>query len=306
MSTRTATALATLERGGIDVRVTAGGYARYRFHHAKYAVVDERALVTSENWKPSGIGGRSSRGWGVITQQRAIVGGLVETFRADTGWLGAVPWSEHDVSTVEGERANKSYPANFETESFNVSRTALLVAPDNAESRIRTAIQNAEHSLEIKQVQIGGPQFPFLQDVLAAAERGVEVRILLSGTWYAQEENEQLKTWLDEQASAGDLPLEVRIADPTNAFEKIHAKGLIVDDRQTLVGSINWNNNSIRRNREIALLIESEEVAAYFGAVFEADWNGDDRRNLPLGLALAALFVAGLAVLGASQLQFDE
>ena len=51
MSGRGAAALDTLAWNGIDVRVIGGDRARYRFHfhHAKYAVVDDRALVTTEN-----------------------------------------------------------------------------------------------------------------------------------------------------------------------------------------------------------------------------------------------------------------
>jgi cardiolipin synthase len=46
---------------------------------------------------------------------------------------------------------------------------------------------------------------------------------------------------LEEEAAADDRPLEVRLADPNGAFEKIHAKGLIVDDDQVVLGSLNWN-----------------------------------------------------------------
>lgn len=306
MSGHAAAALDELDREGIDVRVIEGDYDRYRFHHAKYAVVDGEALVTSENWKPSGTGGRSSRGWAVITDQQPIVEGLVETFHADTGWVDAISWNEFDdVTLVENSRASGAYPREFKIETLRADRTELLVAPDNAEEQIHSAIRNAETSLDIKQVQISDQQFPLLQAVIEAAERGVEVRILLSGVWYARAENEQFKAWLEDQAEAGELPLEVRIADPGNAFEKIHAKGLIVDGEQTLVGSINWNNNSVQNNREVALLIESREVAAYFGDVFEADWQRDDKQELPLGLALVALLVAVLAVLGASRVQFE-
>lgn len=308
MSAHAGAALDELQRAGIDVRVNGGEYARYRFHHAKYAVVDGQALVTTENWKPSGTGGQSSRGWGVITDQTQIVAALTETFHADSGWVDAIPWAEYeDASVVSQEKTTGSYPKAFEAERFAVERTELLLAPDNAEARIRELIRNAEHSLDIKQVRIGDEQFPFLQDVIGVAERGVEVRILLAGEWYVREENEQLQAWLEDQAEAASLPLSVRIASPGNSFEKIHAKGLVVDGRQTVIGSLNWNNNSLRENREVALLVESSGVGEYFGQVFEADWNGGSKnRDLPLGLALAALFVAALAVLAATSVEFEQ
>ncbi len=306
MGGETAAALDSLDRAGIDVRVIGGDRARYRFHHAKYAVVDDRALVTTENWKPSGTGGQSSRGWAAITDQKPIVSGLVNTFQADTGWVDAIPWDEYDDATiVSSEPARGSYPTEFSAESMQVDRTELLLAPDNAEDRILELIDDAEETLEIKQVRIGDRQLPFLQAVLHAADRGVEVRILLDSTWYVEEENRQLKRWLEEQAAAEDLPLEVRLVDPDDEFEKIHAKGVVVDDEKALVGSINWNNNSVRNNREAALLIGGTEAATYYREVFDEDWQAEEDRELPLGLALAALFVAVLAILGGTRLRFD-
>jgi len=306
MSAEMADALDELTRAGVEVRVFGGARARYRFHHAKYAVVDDRALVTTENWKPAGVGGRSSRGWAVITDQQPIVAGLIDTFRADAGWVDTVAWQEfEDPTIVDDDRSRESYPSEFSAESLPVERTELLVAPDNAEGRILEVIENADDSLDIKQVRIGNRGLPFLQAVLDAARRGVEVRILLGSSWYVEEENRQLQRWLEEQAATEDLPLAVRLADPDGAFEKIHAKGLIVDDDQVVLGSINWNRNSVRQNREVALLIDGEATGAYFGAVFESDWQSRRHRKLPVGLALGGLFVAVLAILAASRLEFQ-
>ncbi len=306
MAGHEAAALDRLARAGIDVEVVAGEKARYRYHHAKYAVVDDRALVTTENWKQSGTGGKSSRGWGVITAQERIVEGLVETYRADTEWVDTVDWEEHDPTLVEGDTATGAHPPAFEAETLPVDRTRLLVAPDNVEETLLETLEGAEDSLYIKQVQISDREFPFLQAALAAAERGVEVRILLSGKWYVEEENRQLKRWLKAQAEAAELPLSVRIAAPDDKFEKIHAKGLIVDGETTFVGSVNWNNNSVRNNREVGLLLDSEPVGKYFEAVFESDWNQNDGWELPVGYVAACLVGALVAVIAGYRLEFEN
>ena len=303
-----AAALSTLDREGVTVRVIDGDRARYRYHHAKYAVVDDRALVTTENWKPAGTGGRSSRGWAVVVDQQPIVEGLVDTYRADTDWVDAVPWDEHDPTLVDGDQATGTHPRAFEAERLPVEETELLVAPDNADREIRDLIADAERSLDLKQVTIGDRSFPLLQAVLDAARRGVEVRVLLSSAWYVEAENEELAAWLREQARVEDLPLSVRLADPDGAFEKVHAKGLVVDDEHTLVGSINWNNNSVGNNREVALLLSGEAVAEYFGAVFDADWQDEERddRELPAGLGLVVLAGAVASILAAKRIRFGD
>ena len=70
MSDRQARLLDRLTQGGVDVRLLAGPHTRYRTHHPKYAIVDDRALVATENFKPAGTGGMSSRGWGVVIENR--------------------------------------------------------------------------------------------------------------------------------------------------------------------------------------------------------------------------------------------
>lgn len=310
MSNAAATALTRLHRSGIDLRIINGERARYRFHHAKYAVVDRRALVTTENWNPNGLGGASSRGWAVITNQQEIVDGLVKTFRADRGWIAATPWSPPNRLHPDPDSPSKQYPTEFEARSFDVERTELLLTPDNAEGRLRELIGNADEQIRLKQVTIGDEEFPLLESVIDAARRGVEVEILLSGAWYAEDENERLRQSLTEQADAGNLPLQVRVADPDEQYEKIHAKGLIVDGETAVVGSLNWNNNSLRHNRETALLIESEGVASYFLRVFAADWEAAPRaesnRAVPVGLLVAVCCAGVLAVGGLRQLSFES
>lgn len=61
MSARQVARLDALASAGIDVRVLGGPRARYRFNHAKYAVIDDSALVTTENWNPAGVGAAASR-----------------------------------------------------------------------------------------------------------------------------------------------------------------------------------------------------------------------------------------------------
>jgi len=303
---RQAEVLDGLVESGIPVTVIDGPRARYRYHHAKYAVVDDRVLVLTENWKPSGTGGRASRGWAVVTNQSAVVDGLADTFRADAGWVDSIPWGTFDRRTLTDERpATGTYPGTFAPAVVATERVDLLVAPDNAEREILRLLAGAEETIDVKQVSIADAGFPFLEATLEAARRGVEVRILLAGAWYVREENRQLAEQLRERAEREDLPLSVRIATPDGAFEKIHAKGVIVDGNRTLVGSLNWNNNSLRDNREVALVLHGDEPAAYFGAVFDADWE-EEGREIPLLLVLVGLAAACLAVLGARRLEWEQ
>lgn len=74
-------------------------------------------------------------------------------------------------------------------------------------------------------------------------------------------------------ASDEHLPLEARCADlEASGIEKIHNKGVIVDDRKVLVSSVNWNTNSPNFNREAGVIIDHPGAARYFKEVFDDDW----------------------------------
>lgn len=309
MTTRQAAALDRLDAAGVEVSVVGGDRARYDFHHPKYAVVDERALVLTENWKASGTGGRSSRGWGVRLASTATADELATVFRTDATGPDTTPWSQfrRGRSFTASETANGTYPTQFDPESVAVERVRLVTAPGNAEQAIVGVLDNASERVAVVQPTVGSRHQPFLQATLRAAERGVEVRLLLSGTWYVEEENRRLVDWLNERADQHGLPLEARIADPAGRFEKIHAKGVVVDDR-VVVGSVNWNNNSVRENREVAVILEGTEPARYYRGVFSADWDGSGSGDrLPLGvLAAAALAVLVAAGVARQRIEFDE
>lgn len=307
LSRRQAHVLDRLAREGVEVTTLGSDHARFAFHHAKYAVVDDRALVTTENWKPAGVGGNASRGWGVITPQAPVVRNLAETFRADATALDARPWEAvrtgRSYQPAKSPPANASYPTRFDQRTVFADRTRLLVAPDNAETTLLGVIENASESLRVQQVSLGSLRQPLVCATVDAARRGVNVQILLSSAWYVREENRRLADRLTRLAARENLPLRARLADPRGRYEKIHAKGAIIDRERVILGSINWNNNSLRRNREVTVVLTGQGVADYYGEVFEADWLGGIQR-LPAGVLVAVAAGCLAALARARQIEF--
>jgi phosphatidylserine/phosphatidylglycerophosphate/cardiolipin synthase-like enzyme len=293
---------------GVRVRLVGGPHARYDFHHPKYAVADDRAVVLTENWKPSGVGGNGSRGWGVTVRDGETAAALARTFRADFDARGARPWSAVR-STYDGFEpggaANASYPTRFRPRTVPVDRVHVLVAPDNAERSVVERIDAAEESVRVLQATAGGPDQPFVRALVRAARRGVRVRVLLNGVWYAREENRAVARALNERAAQEGLDLEAKLADPRGRYDKVHAKGLVVDGERAVLGSLNWNNHSARENREVVLGLRSEGAARYFGRVFRADWRGGAWR-VPVGLLVALLAAVAAALWLAGRFEFEQ
>ncbi|WP_435360377.1 phospholipase D-like domain-containing protein [Haloarchaeobius sp. DFWS5] len=303
-SERQVAALDQLVDAGVSVRVVGGEAARYHYHHAKYVVADDRALVLTENWKPSGSGGRANRGWGVAVRGDAT-GALADLFAADWQAHDAIPWRDYreTVDPVAGEVATGDYPSEREAKSVTVDRITVLAAPDNAEASMTALVRNATDSVRVEQMAVEGVETPLMQATLDAARNGTRVRVLLSSAWYAEEENGRVVDRLNAIADREDLALDARLVDPDGRFEKIHAKGVVVDSRHVVVGSVNWNRHSLRENREVALVLTGEEVGAYYAAAFDSDWSGgapdDDVPPVLLGAAVVVV-VAVVALLRGS------
>jgi phosphatidylserine/phosphatidylglycerophosphate/cardiolipin synthase-like enzyme len=275
ITTRQARQLDRLARGGVEVRVIGGEGARFSFHHPKYAVVDHSALVLTENWKPSGTGGRSSRGWGVRVDSPTLADDLAALFASDISGRDVTSWTRFRRGRAFAESdplPQGEFPTRHEPERLHVDSLQLLTAPGNAEDGVVGVIDGSRTRVDVVQVSVERDH-PFVTAVFDAARRGVEVRILLSGAWYVREENAATVEWLNRRAEREGLPLAARVAEPGNRFEKVHAKGVVADDT-VLVGSLNWNRHASRENREVVVALESEAAADYFTTVFEADWRG--------------------------------
>ena len=306
MSERQVRLLDNLTEAGVEVRALGGAGARYEFHHAKYAVADDRALVTTENWKPAGTGGHSSRGWGAVTTQPAAVERLVAVFRADAGARDATPWAavRDSVDGTETTPATAAFPADVDPDRLRVDGGRVLVAPDNAETGVVRALDDATESVSVIQLRVGGRSQPFVRALVRAARRGVRVRLLLSSAWYVEAENRHVVAELDRLATRESLPIDARLAEPRGRFEKVHAKGVVIDRERVVLGSLNWNNHSARENREVALLLEGDAVGRFFGRAFDADWS-DGTGPVPIGLLVVAAGAILLALWRTRTVSFD-
>lgn len=287
-------ALDRLVDAGITATVSHGPYTRFRFHHAKYAVVDDTVLVMTENWKPAGVGGNASRGWGAVIESAPLADHVAAIFEADTDWQDAQDWATagDDIDRHEDEGATSTFTTDHQPTTLDDVPTTVFLSPDHAEDHLTWLIDNATESVAIKQVRIADVGVAPMAAAIDAARAGVSVRVLLSGAWYVEEENEAFKATLEAIADAEDLPLSVSLTEPRGRFDQLHAKGLIVDESVVVVSSINWNNTSIGANRELGVIFEDEDVAGYYLEVFEADWPTTPSWTIDIGLAIVTLAVA--------------
>jgi phosphatidylserine/phosphatidylglycerophosphate/cardiolipin synthase-like enzyme len=268
---------------------------RYRFQHAKYAVIDNRTvLVSTENWGRSAFpawDATGSRGWLVAVAHPPLAAYFTRVFEEDfdARRRDVYTFDETTFSIVETPpSAPQPRTPRFLAKSVHgPSRVVPVIGPDTTldDGTILGAIRAAGRSIHVEMFYAhtawGAFPNPYLDALVTAARRGVEVRLLLDASWFNVDEddpidNDDTVLYLNTVAANEGLDLQAKLVDlEVHGFTQLHAKGFVVDGRTVLVSSVNWNRNSPTANREAGLLVENEEVAAYFEDVFAWDWQDD-------------------------------
>jgi phosphatidylserine/phosphatidylglycerophosphate/cardiolipin synthase-like enzyme len=95
-----------------------------------------------------------------------------------------------------------------------------------------------------------------------------DVRLIVSAN-YADK-------WGEKMKDAGvDLTANI------HTFPNVHNKGFVIDGDTVVVSSQNFSPAGISENRDAGVILESKEIAQYFGPIFDADW----RSSRPLVVA---------------------
>lgn len=266
---------------------------RVTYNHAKYAIADNVSiLITTENFGYSGFSADSSfgaRGWGAVMHDVPLTRYFVNIFFKDLKYVEkASPLPAAAAHTnLKGKYSPVFAAENFKGNFFVVP----VVGPENAVEKIVALLNSANKSLYIEQFYIyehwgsikkdtpeTAPNL-FLEAAINAARRGVEVKILLDSTWYNIEaedpaSNYNTLKYVQNIAKKESLNLQVKLANSKKlGLEKIHTKGVVVDKKAVLISSINWNEHSPTKNREVGVIVHGEP-AMYFVEVFECDWSG--------------------------------
>lgn len=130
--------------------------------------------------------------------------------------------------------------------------TPLLISPFNSRERIHKLLKSARVSIHISDAKLADPQV--LAILADRAARGVEVQVLGG-----------------KKRSAFSSPTGIQSRQITRF--KMHAKCIIVDSKQALIGSMNLRDESLDRRREVGVLVTDEKIIAQLEHVFASDWN---------------------------------
>ena len=271
-----------LENASIDVlQFTSSSTSPYQYIHSKVAVVDSAHVwIGSGNWKGSSMpsDGSGNRDWGVIVDSIDLATIVLERMAFDED-----PSQLHvEDSTYSQPEQGSYYPPTAYTP---VTTTAaingpvsgeLLTCPDDCMQGLSDLIDSADTEilLSLQYFEMdwywGWQENPLLDSLEDAAARGVSIRLAINQHYV--NENPGIREAVNELNDwNGDV--EAILMSENETVTKLHNKGVIIDGESVLISSINWGDNSILRNREMGLIIHSQEITAPFEQSFWEDWN---------------------------------
>jgi len=271
-----------LENADVDVlQFSSSSSSPYQYIHSKVAVVDsEQVWISSGNWKESSMpsGGMGNRDWGVIVDSTELASIVLERMEFD-----------EDASQLHVEDSTYSQPAAGSYDGpvvYSASPTALaisgpltgelLTCPDDCMQGLSDFIDSADSEilLSLQYFEMdwhwGWQENPLLDSLEDAAARGVSIRLAINQHYVY--ENPGIREAVNELNDwEGDV--EAILMSENETVTKLHNKGVIIDGESVLISSINWGDNSILRNREMGLIIHSQEITAPFETSFWEDWS---------------------------------
>lgn len=263
-------------------------------YHIKVLVRDGTALwLSSGNWKESGqpdkdpagdeaalrrLLAKTNREWHAVIEH----GGLAKAYR--TAILGdftanrntrreelALPElyyaSSAPALAAEALGAVEYFPPFDEKRKFTVQP---ILTPDNYLDVLMQAVSGVEDSLLVQNQSLStppqnaDPRYRALwSTILAKQKRGFDVRLIFR---------------LQDRDPAGGREMFEALKDFGFDPKRIkiqkgcHTKGMVIDGKRVLLGSHNLTNMGATTNRDASLLFDDGPLAAYFGRIFEHDW----------------------------------
>ena len=261
----------------------------YSYIHSKVAVRDtESVWISSGNWKdtslpPDGVGNRE---WSVIVNSNSFAELVLSRLSWDENenHLHISPHSSNHAPTFDWEMEDATGGSFQETSTQSYSgpfEMQLMTCPDDCVDGIIEMIESADSTIELSLQYLdldwywGFGDNPIIEAIYQAAQRGVQVRLLLNG-FYADIDDEirdAVNLFNTNWNATEGLDVTARLMAWSDTITKLHNKGAIIDGESVLIGSMNWGSSAALRNREMGVLIHGQELASEYLQSFDEDWS---------------------------------
>jgi hypothetical protein len=287
-------------------------------YHIKVSVRDGKAFwLSSGNWKDSNqpaidpitnpfptqakkdaFHRKQNRDWHVVVENDALAEQFDRFIQHDIKQAGplqkavgavaaiAAVTQEFAVAVALKDKGGvQFFPEQVFEKTLNVTP---LLTPDNYIDSVLPLIKKAKDKLYFQNQSLSAAvtQSPrYAQIVSALRDKSndpkVDVRIIVRGDF-------------DPHKILSNLAKFGFNMDRVKLQKGNHNKGILIDDKITVVGSHNWTGQGTTENRDASLIIRDAEVTAYYTKLFLHDWTRRSTSEAPDAPAIAAIAGARL------------
>lgn len=250
----------------------------------------ERFPLPWQFWAPEHpeLTGFPLRDFGAMVSEADLVTTIASVFDADFGGApgnqtndlknssNGLVWSNGTTGLPGYYPNGGSYPV------FDADALGDAVDEGNARAVHLQLINAAQHTLIIYNEEMNDSGI--VAALVAAAQRGVGVRALLTGNVHGTGSDEYYQ-YADNYVALSQAGATIRLFPAGPGHMYIHAKALVADagsaDTIAFMGSENFSGNSLNFNRELGIQLQGETDTRLIVDTFEADWATDGLLQWP-------------------------
>ncbi|MBK8255897.1 MAG: hypothetical protein IPK82_24920 [Polyangiaceae bacterium] len=267
-------------------------------YHIKVCVIDGRTVqFSSGNWQTSNLPnvdctgpdsgrtdvlGKYNREWHAIIEHA----GLAQTFEKfiqhdfeQASQYQSAPEAAEDLPDLfvptsllldaeRGELPTYFAPKRFVFRGRNKLTVKPLLTPDNFAGSVADELEKAESAILFQNQSLSISKYPRaefvrLVELLQKKQaQGLDVRIIFR-SFHSASDRDALTALQDRGFDMKRVKLQ----------KNCHTKGILIDDKVTIVGSHNWTSQGTTENRDASFIFYSSQITAYYKALFEHDWS---------------------------------
>lgn len=152
------------------------------------------------------------------------------------------------------------------TSSAPTGSLSLITEPKAGVAPVMDLIDNAKKSINLVIYELEDNQIE--QALVAAKQRGVDVRVLLNGGYYGKPDKTNPNQVAYSYLQAHHIP----VAWTPSRFALTHQKTLVVDDKTALIMTFNLTPKYYATSRDFGALDMDKNDVTAIAATFSADW----------------------------------
>ncbi len=255
--TQVVQALGEAEACGVQVRVLLnGGY--YAKHEGKndgaYSALQK--LGVPVKWTPT---------YFALTHQKTLVidgsDALVMTFNVQAQYYKTGrDFAVDDTDPADVQAIEQAFESDWNGKQATATQGDTLLWSPGSQDELLYLINSATSTLDIYNEEMADADIT--EALVQAAKRGVVCRVDMT---YAT-------NWKPAFTTLSNAGVHIRTWASSSNVLYIHAKMIVVDGHTVFLGSENFSDTSLNKNRELGLVLNAPQIIDGVQGIFDADW----------------------------------